>query len=89
MEAKIYFSLLSFIPTAGLECREREDNNYICQWRNFRNMSRGPREVILRPDVKRDVINSEGARGTNCGNCGIAYVVLLTDWRTIFEVTLI
>ena len=37
-------------------------------------MSRGPREVILRPDVRRGVIESEGARGTFCG---IAYVVLL------------
>ena len=59
--------------------------NYICQWRNFRNMSRVAPEAILRPDARRDVIESEGARGTYCGNCGIAYVVLFTDWRTIFR----
>ena len=59
------------------------NNNYTCQWGNFRNMSRGQPEVILRPDVRRDVIEYEGARGTYRG---IAYVVLFTDWRTIFEV---
>ena len=47
-------------------------------------MSRVAPEVILRPDAKRDVIKSEDARGTYCGNCGIAYVVLFTDCRTIF-----
>ena len=46
-------------------------------------------EVILRPDAMRDVIESEGARGTYCGNCGIAYVVLFTDWRQFFEVPVI
>ena len=34
------------------------------------------------PDARRDVIESEGARGTYCG---IAYVVLFIDWRTIFR----
>ena len=28
-------------------------------------MSRGPPEVILRPDARREVIESEGARGTS------------------------
>ena len=50
--------------------------NYICQRRNFRIMSRVAPEVILRSDARRDVIESEGARGTYCG---IAYVVLFTD----------
>ena len=36
-------------------------------------------DVILRPDVRRDVIEFEGARRTYCGNCGIAFVVLFTD----------
>ena len=35
--------------------------------------------MTLRPDTRRDVIESEGARGTYCGNCGIAYVALFTD----------
>ena len=48
-------------------------------------MSREPPEVILRPDARRDVIESEVARGTYCGNRGNAYVVLFTDRRTIFR----
>ena len=41
-------------------------------------MSRVAPEVILRPDARRDVIEPKGARGTYCG---VAYVVLFTDFR--------
>ena len=35
-------------------------------WSNiYMVMSRGPPEVILRPDARREVIESEGARGTS------------------------
>ena len=38
-------------------------------------MSRVAPEVIFRPDARREVIESEGARGTYCR---IAYVVLFS-----------
>ena len=35
-------------------------------------------EVILRPNARRDVMESEGAQGTYCRNCRFAYLVLFT-----------
>ena len=49
-------------------------------------MPRVAPEVILRPDARRDVIESEGARGTYCG---IAYVVFLLTEGQFFEVPVI
>ena len=43
-------------------------------------MSRVALEVILPPDVRRDVIEFKGARGTYCANCEISYGVLFTDF---------
>ena len=53
--------MLTDAASRGLDVNNNSNSNYMCQWRDFRNMSRGPPGVILRPDVMRDVIEFEGA----------------------------
>ena len=49
--------LIDTFLSSILDWIERGANiNYIRQRRNFRNMSRGPPEVILRPDAMRDIL---------------------------------